>query len=367
MPRASGFVFPILALAALGAGLWRAQQKPEPSSPDAAAWLRSADAQPPVTRAYYGHRLEPKDSVVLHGAGQSDESSFAAYSKALSPSGPMLSMSYIDLHEDIPNYFTRLRMELARYPDLIIPQIGLSLNAGDAHKHYDGAVALGAEDAHLQQLCDGLRSLDRPVFLRVGYEFNGSWNGYVPPTYIAAFRHIAQTLRTCGLENVALVWDWSPGADLDAQEGGASAEDAPERYLSFYPGDTYVDWWGINFFGAASLWNKATARFLSDAAQHHMPVMIGESTPKGHSVAEGNRLVDSWYKPYFGLIRSNPGLKAFSYINWDWSIYPQWSDWGDGRVEKNPEVLSFYRSELSQPLYGNARDRAATLKLLNAK
>jgi len=365
MGRVSSIALPVVALALLGAGWWHAQQKAESDSGDAAAKLRLADSNPSVARAFYGRRLEPRESVVLHGAGQSDESSFAAYSKAVSPTRPALSMSYIDLHEDIPNYFTRLGTELARYPDLIIPQIGLSLNAGDAKKHYESAVALGQEDAHLRQLCEGIRSLDRPVFVRVGYEFNGSWNGYSPSSYIAAFRHVAQFIRACGLQNVALVWDWSAGAELDAEEGGASADDASRRYLAFYPGDAWVDWWGLNIFGAASLWSKATSNFLQDADRHRMPVMIGESTPKGHSVIESDRLITAWYKPYFGLIRSSPGIKAFCYIDWDWSIYPQWSDWGDARIEDNPAVLQFYRAELAQKLYANSRDRAATLKLFN--
>ena len=364
MSRTSSVTIPIVALALIGAGWWHARQRPEPAGADAAERLRIADRTLPVPRAFYGRRLEPKEGV-LHGAGQSDESSFAAYTKAVAPARPMLSMSYVDLHDDIPTYFTRLHTELARYPDFIIPQIGLSLNAGEARKHYDSAVATGLEDAHLQQICDGIRSLDRPVFLRVGYEFNGSWNGYSPASYIAAFRHVAQSVRTCGLDNVALVWDWSAGAELDAEEGGASADEANRRYMAFYPGDAWVDWWGINIFGAANLWSKATATFLHDATQHRMPVMIGESTPKGHSVTEGERLVSAWYRPYFGLIRSSPGVKAFCYINWDWSIYPQWADWGDARVEANSDVLKFYRGEVSQALYAGARDRTSTLKLLS--
>ncbi len=364
MGRVSSIALPVIALALLGAGWWHAQQKAGSGTGDAAEKLRAADTKSPMPRVFYGKRLEPRESVVLHGAGQSDESSFAAYSKAVSPTRPMLSMSYIDLHEDIPNYFSRLNRELARFPDLIIPQIGLSLNAGDAKKHYEGAVAAGQEDPHLQQLCEGIRSLNRPVFVRVGYEFNGSWNGYSPASYIAAFRHTAGYIRACGLQDVALVWDWSPGAELDAEEGGASAEDASHRYLAFYPGDAWVDWWGVNIFGAASLWSNATANFLHDADKHRMPVMIGESTPKGHSVIEGDRLVAAWYRPYFGLIHSSPGIKAFCYIDWDWSMYPQWSDWGNARIEDNPAVLQFYRAELAQTLYANSRDRATTLKLL---
>ena len=57
--------------------------------------------------------LEPEASVVLHGAGQSDETSFAAYTKVMGPAKPMLSMSYVDLHDDLDAYFARLRAELA--------------------------------------------------------------------------------------------------------------------------------------------------------------------------------------------------------------------------------------------------------------
>lgn len=169
------------------------------------------------------------------------------------------------------------------------------------------------------------------------------------------------------MENVAIVWDWSPGAELDAESGGADPQDAAKRYMAYYPGDAWVDWWGINVFGAANLWSPATTGFLKNAADHRMPVMIGESTPKGHSVQEGTRLVDAWYKPYFGFIRSSPVVKAFCYIDWDWGVYPQWSDWGDGRIEDNADILRYYRSEVGRSFYANARGRGETLSLLRAR
>jgi hypothetical protein len=330
-----------------------------PSSPDGDA-----------PRAFYGRRLEPQRSVVLHGAGQSDETSFAAYTKAVAPARPMLSMSYVDLRDDLRGYFARLRAELARYPDLIVPQIGLSMNAGEAKKHYEGDVARGVDDARLQQMCAGLRSLNRPAFLRIGYEFNGSWNGYEATSYVGAFRHIASTLRGCGLENVALVWDWSADAELDTEHGGFGSlwsGDPAKRYAAFYPGDDAVDWWGLNLFSEESLTAGATKAFLNDAARHRFPVMIGESAPTKHPVSEGRQVVDGWYTPYFKLIRSSPGIKAFCYIDWDWRTYPQWASWGDSRIEDNPDVLRFYRGEVASPLYADARGRSETMQLLRAK
>lgn len=324
-------------------------------------------AAPFAERAFYGRRLEPKASVVLHGAGQSDEASFAAYTQAVAPARPMLSMSYVDLRDDLPAFFTRLRAELARYPDLIVPQIGLAMNQGEAAKHYEADVAAGGEDTRLAALCEGLRSLDRPVFLRVGYEFNGSWNGYRPADYVAAFRHIAGTIRACHLENVALVWDLSAEAELDAEHGGAKPSDATLRWNAFYPGDAYVDWWAINLFRSEALTAEATRTFLAEADRRRFPVMIGEATPWHHSVTEGQPSVDAWFAPFFGLLRSQRGIKAFCYIDWDWSSYPQWKDWGDGRIERDPTVLRFYRSQVATPWVASARDRAATESLLRAR
>ena len=323
--------------------------------------------QQAARREHYGRRLEPDVSVVLHGAGQSDEVSFAAYTKAMGAARPMLSMSYVDLHDDLGAYFLRVRNELARYPDLVIPQIGLAMNEGESGRHYEGSVGRGVEDARLKQLVAGLQSLGRPVFLRIGYEFNGSWNGYKAVDYVAAFRRIAEMLRGAGLENVALVWDWSADAELDAEHASWMKREPVSRYAAFYPGDDVVDWWGVNLFSEESLHADATKAFLQDAGRHRFPVMIGESAPRGHPVSEGQGAVDHWFKPYFALIRQSPGIKAFCYIDWDWRRYPQWADWGDSRVQNDPVVLGFYRGEIADKLYADARGRAETMRLLRAR
>lgn len=302
----------------------------------------------------YHRKLEPDGRVVLHGAGQTDDKTFRDYTMLLVQQRPMLYMSYLDLRDNIPAYFTRLNHDLNLYPDYLVPQLGLSLNQGAATLHYDAAVASGSMDKQLADLCTGLKSLDRPVFLRIGYEFNAPWNGYAPDTYIAAFRHIATTLRACQANAVALVWDFAPA-------GGHN------DYMSFYPGDDFVDWWAINLFDAPDLTGPTTIHFLNDAAAHRFPVMIGESTPRGIPVTTGAQAIHDWYQPYFDLIHRFPQIKAFSYINWDWRIYPQWSTWGDARIQDNPAVQSFYLHELNDPIYQPAAGRDATLRILHAE
>jgi hypothetical protein len=300
---------------------------------------------------FFGRKLEPRGRTVLHGAGQTDDPTFREYTSLLTPSHPMLYMSYVDLKDDLPGFFSHLHSDLSTYPDYLVPQIGLSLNAGQVSQHYERDIAEGRMDDRIAVLCMGLKSLDRPVFLRIGYEFNGPWNGYSPAPYIAAFRHIVQTLRTCSPETAA-VWDFAAAAPGSADP------------MRFYPGDDFVDWWAINLFSEESLTSSETHAFLHAALAHRFPVMIAESTPRGHPVTEGAKVVDGWYKPFFGLIHRSPQIKAFCYINWDWRQYPQWADWGDARIQDDPAILAFYRREVADPLFQPATSESATRTLL---
>ncbi len=311
--------------------------------------LAAAPIQP---RAFYGRALEPVDTI-LHGAGQSDRASFDRYSSA-TRTHPRLFMTYVDLRDDLPAAFARLRSDLDHFDTQeheTLPQIGLSLNRGNATAHYEAETANGADDAAVAQFCDGLRSLHRPAYVRMGYEFNGVWNGYQPATYVAAFRRIAYALHRCG--NVATVWNWSPDAELDAQAAGYSAATFPDRLREFYPGDDAVDWWALNLFTPQGITAAATHVFLQEAADSKHPVMIAESSPKGFNTTDA-AVRDAWFAPYFGLLRAHPNIKAFCYIDWNWAAYPQWADWGDGRIEQSPDLLGWYRQQL------------ATLPLTNA-
>jgi hypothetical protein len=321
-------------------------------------------ASPWQARPFYGHRLEPQEDVVLQGAGQSDSESFLAYSHAVGAAQPMLFMTYVDLHDDLPAYFARLNKQLAALPFFVVPQIGLALNQGDAAKHYEAQVLLGREDAHLQQFCEGLRSLGRPAFVRPGYEFNGPWNGYQPAAYAAAFRRIVTKTRSCAGDSVAFVWDISAGAQMDRGDSDTAAK---QSWSAYYPGDAFVDWWGINLFAAQELTSDATQAFLAEAAARKFPVMIAESTSLHQPASDGQKTVDGWFAPYFGLIRRTPNIRAFCYIDWDWAKYPQWADWGDDRIETDPTVLSFYKSQIASPHVASARTPKSTFTLLRAR
>lgn len=293
-------------------------------------------------RAYYGAAHEPIDTV-LHGAGQCEDA-FAQYCTTMGEQRlPLIFMAYMGLKGDVRNRLRSFWRYHERYPQLgLIPQIGLSMTKdGSPELHYEQDVADGLYDPQINDLVAELKSYGRTVYLRIGYEFNGHWNGYQATTYIAAWKRVVSALRNAGVDNVATVWCFAcDGTDQD--------------YMRFYPGDEWVDWWCIDLFSAAHLTSATAFGFLDAADLHRKPVMIGESSARRVGVLDGERSWQTWFRPYFDLIRKFPCIKAFCYINWDWSKYPQWHDWGDCRLEENPVVAELYCQEMDSPLYQHA-------------
>jgi hypothetical protein len=286
----------------------------------------------------YGAMLEPRGRI-LNGAGQ-DWPAFLNYGDAMHVNNkPAVCMTYVGLRDVRSVWSVDLKRELLAHPDhYVIPQIGLSMTVdGTPSAHYEQDVAAGLYDHQIRMFLDGLEALALPAYLRIGFEFNGTrWNGYHPDSYRAAFIRITDSIRARGLE-VATVWDFSMDGDKD--------------FKDYYPGDRYVDWWGINIFSAGHFSRSAASRFLDSAHSHRKPVMIGETAPRRVGVLNGSRSWDEWFVPFFTFIHTNPGVKMFCYINWNWSQYPQWHTWGDSRLEQNPIVRSLFAGQMDSTQY----------------
>lgn len=79
------------------------------------------------------------------------------------------------------------------------------------------AIVAGERDANITQLGSFIRDVGAPVLLRIGYEFDGSWNGYDPVLYVQAFRRIMDRPQADGITNVASVWDAGDFAQAASQ------------------------------------------------------------------------------------------------------------------------------------------------------
>ena len=307
-----------------------------------------AVAQGYQPRANYGQRLEPVDKI-LHGAGQ-DPDAFRQYWNVMDEGEKPIVFMYYENLRNIGTAWARvLRNQLKPYHDQqIVIQFGLELVG------LEGAILAGFHDDDIEDWLDGLEELGLPVYARLGYEFNGlAWNGYLPDSYKAVFIYLTEKIRARDLD-LATVWNYVPDPTQ------------PTDFMAYYPGDDYVDWWSINFFEPAQIANSLTEAYLDSAAAHHRPVLIGESTPKDVGVLDGQADWDAWFAPFFELIASEPGLKVTGYINWDWSQFPQWSTWGDARLQQNEVVRQLFNDEMDDPIYLHAGSEKAYRTALGA-
>lgn len=301
----------------------------------------------------FKQKFEPKEDRIIHGAGQLFPDDFRDYWQAVGENKPLLYMTYTGLRGVEEGWFSSIKKEIEEFPNVLF-QIGLSMTKEKEGSpfHYEGEVAAGKYDENINKFCRGVKELNLPVFVRLGYEFNGLyWNGYLPKTYIEAWRHIAGIIRKNGVDNLAMVWCYSP--------------DGEENYLDYYPGDDDVDWWGIDVFSAKQLKYKVTDKFMQDAAKHRKPVMIGESSARYVGTLAGQKSWDRWFKPFFTWIEQNPVIKAFCYINWNWAKHKQWEKWGDCRISQNEIVRRNYIEEMKKPKYVHNLPISEFLKLVS--
>lgn len=302
-------------------------------------------------RKDYGAKFEPIGNRILHGAGQ-DAAAFANYIEA-SGKKPSVSIQYVSPHHDYRSFVLDYRKELESYHGAyIIPQLGMHMNRDEDPEHtYYERIALGKMDTVLERYLTAIASLNRPIFLRIGFEFNGEWNGYTrPDVYVQAFQHTVDMIRELGFDNIAIVWCYNP----DGQ-----AKD----FMSYYPGDEYVDWWAIDVFDINSISTPHAEDFLLQADIHNKPIMLSECTPYTYYVQQ-DEAWSGWFVPFFNYIHTHPGIKCVCYINWKWTDYPQWQNWGDARLEKAAaSLLKAYQEEINHPIWLHAftEDEAADL------
>ena len=198
----------------------------------------------------------------------------------------------------------------------------------------------GAFDRQIDQLADWVARTGRSVYLRIGYEFDLPANGYEPTAYVAAFRRIVDRFRVKQVANVAFVWhSWT--------------NTISRPVMDWYPGDDYVDWFGISYFNPLQTAHAVAMATLAKA--HGKPLMVAEATPSGIGTGEGEASWEQWFEPLLRFVQDYD-VKALSYINWDWETIPMFRGqrWGDGRIQANKFVKSRWLAEMAGKRYGQA-------------
>ncbi|MEM1413379.1 MAG: glycosyl hydrolase [Myxococcota bacterium] len=198
----------------------------------------------------------------------------------------------------------------------------------------------GEFDAIVRDFSTWAKTVARPIYLRIGYEFDGPHNELEPEDYIAAYRRIVDITREEGVENVAFVWHSYAAAPYDGNPISA-----------WYPGGDYVDWVAVSLFGQS--YASSPGRFADDvfefARENRKPVMIAEASPIRGITAESTDAWDDWFANVFSLAYER-NVKAISIINENWENFAG-SEWEDARLQNNATIAEAFFAETSAERY----------------
>lgn len=204
--------------------------------------------------------------------------------------------------------------------------------------------ACGIYDHVIKTYAHWVKKAKCPVYLRIGYEFDGPHNYMEPVDYIRAYRHIVDIMRAEGVTNVAYVW-----------HSYASTPYKNYKFSDWYPGDDYVDWIGVSIFAHAyskSGINNEGSAVLNFAKVHKKPTMVSEANPIFGIDKNDTKVWEDWFVNFFSMVY-NKNIKAICFINEDWTKVniPGISDWKDSRLYNNPLISKAWFAETNKNRY----------------
>jgi len=210
----------------------------------------------------------------------------------------------------------------------------------------DVRVANGEWDTEIVRLAKAVREIPHPVLVRFMQEFLGGIHKNDvsgPKHFKAAWRRFVDLMRSHGASNVEFVWHPNQGTPSELEE--------------WWPGDAYVDWVAASLFQGRDF--SKTREHSAFAALHGKPFLIAESAPTLGEFAERGttdpRTWEDYFVPYFALIREDPNIRGFIYINNAYAEGDAFDWWPTSRVQENEHIRTNYIQEVtSEPYIDNA-------------
>jgi len=209
------------------------------------------------------------------------------------------------------------------------------------------AIAAGKYDAQLRRQAEAAKSVGRDFLVRFNYEMtsneeNTCFTGFAVKSnpapagakYIAAWRHVVDLFRAAGANNVK--WVWAPGQGAFA--GGI--------WRMFYPGDTYVDWIGVDYYNKGDkpkdfASGPGIVAFYSQTASLGKPLIISETAAVGDPRLNPDPQT-LWLNSARQFVKSRPAIKALVWWNDPGKFAKRATDYGgSGYVLQGPGLAAF--------------------------
>jgi len=255
-----------------------------------------------------------------------------------------------------------------------VPFIRLMLRS-ENHKSGHGekafslqAIIDGKFDADLLAWGQAAKAFGTPLIVEYGTEVNAEWFGWNgsfhgggekkkfgradladgPERFVAAYRHIVETIRRAGAKNITWVFH------LDVTQW---PEAAWNRFENYYPGDDVVDWIGVSCYGPQNPRDdeseKESFREKFDPIYPRIeklapnkPIMIVEfGATKGFPYITAA----AWAQSALGDILSGrwPGVRGFSWWNEKWENDNKRKNDTTMRVQDDADLCHVFREALS--------------------
>ncbi|MBW7456456.1 glycoside hydrolase family 26 protein [Paenibacillus sepulcri] len=210
------------------------------------------------------------------------------------------------------------------------------------------------DDVYLQGFADEAGKAGVPIFMRFASEMNGTWTAYSgdPQKYMEKWK-LVQGIFKERAPNIVMVW-----AVLLVPE---------ETIESFYPGDDYVDWVGVNIY-SVKYHNDSRLHssdfedpldllnFVYNRFSRTKPIMVSEYGATHYSVTDEKTdlafAADKISRFYRELPDKYPRVKAVFYFDVNNTAeYNADRRINDYSVTTEKDVLSAYSGTITGPKY----------------
>lgn len=268
---------------------------PESPRPTAGALAGPAVAVP-ATGAYLGAHVLPVDG-----------SRKAAITKLEKGIGRKLAIDHVYYRWNAPFPSAEDRWTVDQGRILFLNWTSRT-TSGPSTKWLD--IASGSEDPLIDARAKAIQGLGHPVLMGFAHEPGAligstSAKSGSPDELIAAYRHIVERFRAAGATNVSWVWT------LTAYQ--FTVGDA----MSTYPGDTYVDWIGVDgYTNIGCPWLKVAwvpfeklyGSAITFARNHSKPLVVAEFNLR-EDPADPSRKA-RWLTDIAAAVQANTTVKA---------------------------------------------------------
>ena len=248
--------------------------------------------------------------------------------------------------------------------DGAVPFIRLMLRSTAEEKRKEKVFTLqaiidGAFDADLRRWGQAAHRFGTPLLVEYGTECNGEWfpwngrwhggsqtSGFGdatkpdgPERFVAAYRHIVQTIRGEGAINIT--WVFHP-----------DAHDTPDKewnhFENYYPGNDVVDWIGISAYGPQTPMETEceSLRQMMDSAYARLDKLALEF---GCTAGSPAARPSDWAQAALEDILTNrwPRVIGFSWWNERWENDDDPKHNTTMRVQDTPALTDVFRRELA--------------------